>query len=97
MIELIDGSDTEILLRSRIKKLEQENQQLKERINAYENPEDLTLMFMYCDEQAKDKIKLYKQVLDEIILQLKVERKFALSLNKPYTVSVIDKLLDRVK
>jgi len=97
MIELIDGNDTEILLRSRIKKLEQENQQLKERINAYENPEDLTLMFMYCDEQAKDKIKLYEQVLDEIILQLKVERKFALSLNKPYTVSVIDKLLDKVK
>lgn len=97
MIELIDGNDTEILLRSRIKKLEQENQQLKERINAYENPEDLTLMFMYCDEQAKDKIKLYEQVLDEIILRLKVERKFALSLNKPYTVSVIDKLLDKVK
>lgn len=36
-------------------------------------------------------------VLDEIKEQLKLERKLALSLNKPYTVSVIDKLLDRVK
>ena len=34
-----------------------ENQQLKEKINTYENPEDLTLMFMYCNEKAKDKIK----------------------------------------
>lgn len=38
-------------------KLQQENQELKDEINTYENPEDLTLMFMYCDEKAKDKIK----------------------------------------
>ena len=43
-----------------------ENQQLKDRIKTYEEPEDLTLMFMYCDEKAKDKIKQYKSVLDEI-------------------------------
>ena len=43
-----------------INKLEQENTELKERINTYENPEDLTLMFMYCDEKAKDKIKELK-------------------------------------
>lgn len=35
-------------------------------------------------------------VLDEIREQLKLERKLALSLNKPYTLSVIDKLLDKV-
>lgn len=27
---------------------------LKEQINIYENPDDLTLMFMWCDEKAKD-------------------------------------------
>ena len=47
-----------------IYRLEQENKQLKEeiarlkeQINIYENPDDLTLMFMWCDEKAKDKIK----------------------------------------
>ena len=32
-------------------------EELKKKINTYEEPEDLTLMFMYCDEKAKDKIK----------------------------------------
>ena len=36
---------------------------LRNRINTYENPEDLTLMFMYCDEKAKDKIKQLKDKL----------------------------------
>ena len=42
-------------------RLRQENKQLKEKINVYENPEDLTLMFMYCDLKAKDKIKQLKE------------------------------------
>ena len=46
-------------------KLQQESNQLKDKINTYENPEDLTLMFMYCDEKAKDKIKQLKEVVDE--------------------------------
>lgn len=49
-----------------IKLLETENKQLKEKINTYENPEDLTLMFMYCDEKAKDKIKQLKEVIEEV-------------------------------
>lgn len=49
-----------------ISNLQQENQQLKEKINTYENPEDLTLMFMYCDEKAKDKIKQLKEVIEEV-------------------------------
>lgn len=54
--------------------LQQENKQLKEKINTYENPEDLTLMFMYCDEKSKDKIKelkdnwnKQKEVIDKLI------------------------------
>lgn len=46
--------------------LRQENQQLKEKIKTYEEPEDLTLMFMYCDEKAKDKIKQLQSVIKEI-------------------------------
>ena len=44
----------------------EENRRLKEKINTYENPEDLTLMFMYCDEKAKDKIKQLKEVIEEV-------------------------------
>ena len=108
--------------------LQQENKQLKDKINTYENPEDLTLMFMYCDEKAKDKIKqlkadltkeklaysnlrdtynkkydeckLYKEVIEEVRGKLKLERKIALSLKHPYTVSNIDEvlqILDKVK
>ena len=49
--------------------LRQENQQLKERINQYENPDDSTLFYMWLDEKAKDKLKqldLYKSIIDEI-------------------------------
>lgn len=46
--------------------LRQENQQLKEKIKTYEEPEDLTLIFMYCDEKAKDKIKQLQSVIKEI-------------------------------
>ena len=44
----------------------EENRRLKDKINTYENPEDLTLMFMYCDEKAKDKIKQLKEVIEEV-------------------------------
>ena len=40
-----------------VKNLQQENQQLKAKIKTYEDPEDLTLMFMYCNEKVKDKIQ----------------------------------------
>lgn len=30
---------------------------LQEKVNQYENPDDMTLMFMWCNEKAKDKIK----------------------------------------
>lgn len=49
----------------------EENRRLKEKINTYENPEDLTLMFMYCDEKAKDKIKQLKEVIEEVREEIK--------------------------
>ena len=51
----------------KIEELEKENQELKDRIKTYEEPEDLTLMFMYCDEKAKDKIKELKDRIDKVI------------------------------
>lgn len=49
-----------------IKQLEQENKQLKEKIKTYEDPEDMTLMYMWCNEKAKDKIKQLKEVIEEV-------------------------------
>ena len=53
-----------------IKDILEENQQLKEQLNKYTDPEDLTLMFMYCDEKAKDKIKCLEQENQQLKEQL---------------------------
>lgn len=37
--------------------LQKENERLKNKIKTYEDPEDMTLMFMWCGDKAKDKIK----------------------------------------
>lgn len=47
--------------------LKKKNDQLKDKIKTYQDPEDLTLMFMYCEEKAKDKIKeLNKKYLNAV-------------------------------
>ena len=51
---------------SQNRKLHKENKQLKAKIKTYEDPEDLTLMFMYCDEKAKDKIQELEKQLEEL-------------------------------
>lgn len=53
------------------KELKQENQQLKEKINQYENPEDLTLFYMWIDEKAKDKMKELQQRINEALEYIK--------------------------
>lgn len=37
-----------------VKKLLQENQELKEKLDKYENPKDMTLFAMWCTEKVKD-------------------------------------------
>ena len=44
-------------MQKQIDDLQKEIEELQQRIKTYEDPEDLTLMFMYCNEKAKDKIK----------------------------------------
>lgn len=38
-----------------------ENKELEETLRTYQDPEDLTLMFLYCEEKSKDKIKELNQ------------------------------------
>ena len=66
------------VLNEYIENIKQESNQLKDKINTYENPEDLTLMFMYCDEKAKDKIKQLKEVIEEVREYIETQKK------KPY-------------
>lgn len=40
--------------------LKQENKQLKETLDKYENPKDMTLMMMWCTEKIKDENKKLK-------------------------------------
>lgn len=70
--------------------LEQEKQQLEERIKQYENPEDLTLMFMYCEENAKDKIKELQQENKQLKILIE-SLKLGVTLNREQ-----EKLLDSI-
>lgn len=58
---MIDENEREILLRSRIKLLQQENQQLKEKITLLQASEPMLELTKYYSERDK-----YKSVLDEI-------------------------------
>lgn len=44
----------------KVMELQQENKQLKERIDKYENPEDMTLMMMWATDKVKDENKQLK-------------------------------------
>ena len=43
-----------------------EIQELNKKIEQYENPEDMTLMFMWCDEKAKDEIKRLNNIIKDL-------------------------------
>lgn len=44
-----------------------ENQKLKEKLDKYENPEDMTLFAMWCTEKVKDENKQLKYLIDTIL------------------------------
>ena len=43
----------------------QENKKLKEKLDKYENPEDMTLMMMWCTEKVKDENQALKKQVEE--------------------------------
>ncbi len=53
-----------------IRKLEKENQELKKQLDKYENPEDMTLMMMWCTEKVKDENEKLKKQLHEASLTI---------------------------
>ena len=50
----------ENLKEQKYSELLRENKQLKEKLDKYENPKDMTLMMMWCTEKVKDKNKQLK-------------------------------------
>lgn len=50
-----------------------ENKQLKEKLDKYENPEDMTLMMMWSTEKVKDENKQLKDNWDELKEYIKEE------------------------
>ena len=49
-----------------VKTLLKENQELKEKLDKYENPEDMTLMMMWCTEKVKDENKKLKEEITNL-------------------------------
>ena len=50
----------------KLEELLKENQELKEKLDKYENPEDMTLMMMWCTEKVKDENETLKKQLDDV-------------------------------
>ena len=50
--------------------------------------------------KLEQQLNLYKEIIEEVKKNLKLERKLALSLNQPYTISIVDRtlhILDKAK
>ena len=45
---------------------QKEIERLQEKIDKYENPDDMTLMFMWCDEKVKDENKRLHSIIKEV-------------------------------
>ena len=57
-----------------LKFAKKEIERLNKKIEQYENPEDMTLMFMWCDEKAKDEIKRLNNIINELEKWLEEEQ-----------------------
>lgn len=64
--EFINCIESSLTLNLAISVLE-DREELKAKVEQYENPKDLTLMYMYCDEKAKDKIKELEKDIKNLV------------------------------
>lgn len=59
------------MLKDKVHHQYDEIQDLKQKVNQYENPDDLTLFYMWLDEKAKDKMKELQQENKELKERIK--------------------------
>lgn len=50
-----------------VEMIEEENQELKEKLDKYENPEDMTLFAMWCTEKVKDENEKLKKKYENAV------------------------------
>ena len=82
------------LLREKDKEIER----LNKKIEQYENPEDMTLMFMWCDEKAKDEIKRLNNIIKEVREYIeKVETLAMVDKVNIFSMSTLKTILDKEK
>lgn len=75
--------------------IQKQNQELKEQLDKYENPEDMTLMMMWCTEKVKDENEKLKKQLHEasITIQEMVEQ----DIECPSNCEKLEKILTQQK
>ena len=56
-----------IKINNLIIELSKENQELKEKLDKYENPEDMTLFAMWCTEKVKDENEKLKRQYEKVL------------------------------
>ena len=57
---------------------------LQEKINTYENPEDMTLFYMWLDTKAKDKMKDLQQRINNAIKYIEKEMPYLQEIDEEY-------------
>ena len=75
-----------------INELQQENKQLKEKLDKYENPEDMTLFAMWCTEKVKDENKQLKDNWNKLKEYIKTEIPEDVFIDTEWFVSILDKM-----
>ena len=82
----------------KIAEKDKEIERLNKKIEQYENPEDMTLMFMWCDEKAKDEIKRLNNIIKEVREYIeKVETLAMVDKVNIFSMSTLKTILDKEK
>lgn len=71
IMEIAQANNKNLELIEELNEREEEIERLKKKIKQYEEPEDMTLMYMWCDEKAKDEIKRLNNIINELNVELK--------------------------
>lgn len=80
--------------------LQQENNQLKEKLDKYENPEDMTLMMMWATDKVKDENKQLKRRIETSLKEIDELQQAIFGLeevNVNWVYNDLQKIVDRLK
>ena len=93
--KLISYEEAQILL-DYITNLQRENERLQTQLNAYENPDDMTLFYMWLDEKAKDKMKELQEENERLKQFYYKKGVYSLEYDKETLTTMITELQERI-